>query len=104
MRLLVIWRLADGVSEPDVAPHMESEEKWAWAAYRDDFLREHYLTDDGATVVSVLEATTLEEAKGRIETLPLFAAGLIKPEFLQLRPFMNWEVLFAKASDGRGAT
>jgi hypothetical protein len=43
----------------------------------------------------VLEADDTRQAHEHLHELPLVAAGLLNVELVELRPFVNWTILFA---------
>jgi hypothetical protein len=59
-------------------------------------LREAYATEDPKRVVFVMEADDAAAAKRQLAPLPLVAAGIFELECLELRPFVNWSMLFAQ--------
>lgn len=73
---------------------MEAEEHFAWADYINGRLRQFWLTEVPGLVVMILEYPSLEEAKKSYDELPILKAGLMDPEFHELRPFQSWEYLF----------
>jgi len=46
-------------------------------------------------VVFVLEAEDRAHAQTEISKLPLIASGSFHVELIELRPFVNWSLLFA---------
>jgi hypothetical protein len=58
-------------------------------------LREVYATESPAQVVFVLEAETAGDASLHLSTLPLVAAGSFDVKLIELRPFVNWSMLFS---------
>lgn len=94
MKILVIWRVKPGADIEALQKLLIDEERWAWRSYLNGGLREHYESDMPAAAVSVLEADSVEDAIAQHKDLPLMKAGFIEGEFLPLRPFKNWDVLF----------
>lgn len=70
------------------------EERFAWKIYSDGELREHYESDMPTPAISIIEMESIDAAKARFADLPIHKAGLLEPQYFELRPFMNWEVLF----------
>ncbi len=75
---------------------MTDEVRASWALFAQGVLREAYLTDAPSRVVFVLEAPGVPEAAKELKQLPLIAAGLARLDLLELRPFANWSLLFAR--------
>ncbi len=95
MQILVIWRVKPEVDiKKELLPLMEAEEHYAWADYMRGRLRQFFLTEIPGLVVMILEYPSLEEAKKSYDELPILKAGLMAPEFHELRPFQSWEYLF----------
>ena len=59
-------------------------------------LREAYATATPTRVVFVLEAEDAARAEEHLRKLPLVAAGHFNFEIVELRPFVNWSMLFAQ--------
>ena len=59
-------------------------------------MREAYATPSPTRVVFVLEAADAEAALEHLRKLPLVATGLLRVELIELRPFVNWSLLFAR--------
>ena len=94
MKILVIWRVKPDADTEALKKLLVDEERFAWRSYLSDGLREHYESDMPAPAISILEAASVEDAIAQYEDLPLMKAGFIEGEFLPLRPFKNWDVLF----------
>ena len=43
----------------------------------------------------VLEADDVADAQEHLRRVPLVAAGLFRVDLVELRPFVNWAMLFA---------
>jgi hypothetical protein len=65
-------------------------------AVRIGVLREAYATAVPTRVIFVLEADDVARAEEHLRKLPLIAAGLLHFELVELRPFVNWSMLFAR--------
>lgn len=94
MKILAIYSVLEDADMELIQSMLVEEERFAWEAYLDGWLREHYESDMPSPAVSVIEAESLEVAKAKLDDLPLLAAGLISVSLFPLRPFRNWEVLF----------
>ena len=71
------------------------ELRGSWSPYRSGVLREVYATESPAQIVFVLEADTAGAAASQVSVLPLVAAGAFDVKFIELRPFVNWSMLFS---------
>jgi hypothetical protein len=96
MKVLAMLTLVPDASLETVRAELANELKNSWALYASGALREVYATEDPKRVVFVLEADDIAAAKRFLATLPLVTAGLFNIEFLELRPFVNWAMLFAR--------
>ena len=94
MKILVLWRVKDGADLSEVEKLIVDEERFAWQMFATDELREHYESDMPTPAISILEMESLDAAKKRLADLPINKAGMLEPMWFELRPFMNWEVLF----------
>jgi hypothetical protein len=79
-----------------VRAELAKELTGSWSLFASDILREAYATAAPTRVVFVLEVPDVEHARQHLEGLPLVAAGLMQLELIELRPFVNWSMLFAK--------
>jgi hypothetical protein len=95
MKVLAIVTLMPEAQFATVRAQLANEIKGSWALYASGVLREVYATEDPKKVVFMLEAAGAEAAKQILAPLPMIAAGLFKMEFVELRPFVNWSILFA---------
>ena len=94
MKILALWRLKPDADLEAIQSLLIDEERFAWNAYLSGDLREHYESDMPTPAISILEADSVDDARKRLEDLPLLQAGLISGDFYPLRPFKNWQVLF----------
>ena len=70
--------------------------KGSWALFESGVLREAYATATPTRVVFVLEAEDVARAEQHLRSLPLIATGHLNFELVELRPFVNWSMLFAQ--------
>jgi hypothetical protein len=96
MKFLAIVDVAEGAPLERVRAELISELRASWALFATDVLREAYATASPARVVLVLEARDKAPAEASLRTLPLVAAGLFRVELIELRPFVNWSLLFGR--------
>jgi hypothetical protein len=68
----------------------------SWRLFASGFLREAYATGAPTRVVFVLEAESSTAADTQLRKLPLVAQGRMLVELVELRPFVNWSMLFAQ--------
>jgi hypothetical protein len=95
MRILAIIDVAPSAKLETVKRELVSELKGSWALYASGTLREAYATASPTRVVFVLEADDVAHADRELYKLPLVAQGLFTCELVELRPFVNWSMLFA---------
>jgi hypothetical protein len=96
MKVLAIIDVAPGANMPELAKALPEEIKGSWGLNASGVLREAYATAKPTRVVFVLEADSAAAAEAHLGPLPLVAAGLMKVEYVELRPFVNWSALFAR--------
>jgi hypothetical protein len=96
MKILAIIDLAPGALLESARNDVISELKESWALFASGVLREAYATATPTKVVFVLEADDIGRADEHLRKLPLVAAGFFRIELLELRPFANWSMLFAR--------
>ncbi len=95
MKVLALVTLKPGTPLTEVRPQLLDELRGSWSLYRSGVLREVYATDSPTQVVFILEADTAAAASLQVSALPLVAAGLFDVQFIELRPFVNWSMLFS---------
>lgn len=95
MKVLAVLTLMPEAKLETVRAELADELKASWALYASGVLREVYATEDPKRVVFVLEADDAAGAKRLLAPMPLVSAAMFKMEFVELRPFVNWSMLFA---------
>jgi len=95
VKILAILTLMPAVEPDTVRAELAEELKGSWALYVSGVLREVYATEDPKKVVFMVEAADAASAKQVLARLPMIAAGMFNMEFVELRPFVNWSMLFA---------
>jgi muconolactone delta-isomerase len=95
MKVLAMMTLMPEVKIETVRAELANELKCSWALYASGVLREVYATGDPEKVAFMVEAADVEAARQILAPLPMIAAGMFKVEFVELRPFVNWSILFA---------
>jgi hypothetical protein len=96
MKILAILDVSPGAPMEIVRAELANELKGSWTLFASGELREAYATATPTRVVFVLEAENVAHAEGHLRKLPLVAAGHFKFELVELRPFVNWSMLFAQ--------
>ncbi len=96
MKVQAILTLMPQTPLETVRGELADELRGSWALYASGVLREIYATDDPKKVVFVLEAADAQAARQALAPLPMIAAGMFGMEIVELRPFVNWSMLFAK--------
>jgi hypothetical protein len=96
MKILAVIALAPGAAMERVRAELVDELRASWSLYTSGVLREAYATDSPARVVFMLEAASVPEATELIAAMPLVAAGCLRFELTELRPFANWSRLFVE--------
>jgi hypothetical protein len=96
MKILAIIDVAPGAPVERVRDELANELKGSWGLFASGVLREAYATAVPTRVIFVLEADDVARAEEHLRKLPLIAAGLLHFELVELRPFVNWSMLFAR--------
>jgi hypothetical protein len=96
MKILAIIDVAPGSDISGIRTELPSELRGSWGLFSSGVLREAYATAAPTRVVFVLEAESTAEANAHLQKLPLVASGAMRIELVELRPFVNWSMLFAE--------
>jgi len=96
MNILAILDVLPGAPMDSIRSKLANELKGSWALFAAGVLREAYATETPTRVVFVLEAEDAAHAEEHLRKLPLVAAGYLNIELVELRPFVNWSMLFAQ--------
>jgi hypothetical protein len=96
MKFIAIIDVVPGAPLERLRAELSNELKESWKLYAAGTLREAYATDAPTRVVFVLEAADAASAATDLGNLPLIRAGLLAYELIELRPFANWSLLFAR--------
>jgi hypothetical protein len=94
MKFLALVEVAEGAEIARIRAELQSELKASWALFASGVMREAYATETPTRVVFVLEAADRGAASAALDSLPLVAAGMFKVELVELRPFVNWSLMF----------
>jgi hypothetical protein len=95
VKVLAIIDVAPNANMDRIRAELRDQLKGSWSLFSAGVLREAYATVIPTRVVFVLEAGSVTEADERLRALPLIAAGLLRAELVELRPFVNWSMLFS---------
>ena len=97
MKILAIVYVVPGASMESIRAEIKNEIMGSWELFSSGVLREAYSTATPSRVVFILEADDIGSARAHLRELPLVAAGLLSLELVELRPFVNWSMLFSGA-------
>ena len=95
--VLVIQTPRQGVTFQQVMAVIPEEIRATVKLYLDGKIREWYSRGDGKGVVFLVEATTADEARAMMETLPLAKAQLMNSEYIPVGPLMPLRALNPEA-------
>jgi muconolactone delta-isomerase len=89
MQFLVVFRRRnEAFSAEQFAPLMDPEAKAARALYQDGFTRQIWSRGDEPGAVLLVEAADAEEVERRLQSLPLYNAGMLEATVItQLIPY-----------------
>jgi hypothetical protein len=96
MKVLAILDVSPGEPMKIVRAKPANELKGSWALFASGVLREAYATATPTRVVFVPKVENVAHAEEHLRKLPLVAAGHFNLELVELRPFVNWSMLFAQ--------
>jgi hypothetical protein len=96
MKVLAIVDVVPGSDLQALRAELPHEVRGSWELFTKGVIREAYATAEPTRVVFVLEAEDAADAKATLEKLPLLERGLLKAQYVELRPFVNWAMLFAR--------
>jgi hypothetical protein len=95
--VLVIQTPRQGVTFQQVMAVIPDEIRATVKLYLDGKIREWYSRGDGKGVVFLVDATTADEARAMVETLPLGKAQLMDIEYIPVGPLMPLRALNPEA-------
>lgn len=91
--VLVIETPREGVTFSQVFAVMPQETRATVKLYLDGKIREWYSRGDGKGVVFLVEATSVDEARGIVESLPLAKEQLVDSQYIPVGPLVPLRVL-----------
>jgi hypothetical protein len=95
MKILATLTVKPEANLEKLRAELADELRGSWALYACGALREVYATERPRRVVFVIEAADAAAARQLLAPLPWVAAGAFEIAFSELRPFVNWSMLFA---------
>jgi muconolactone delta-isomerase len=91
MQFLVLSRRrTDQFPDAEFAARVESEFEQARALYADGFVRQIWARADMPGACILLEADSLEQARERLMTLPLYQAEMVEFSLVPLKPYAGF--------------
>lgn len=94
VKILALEVEAEGIKPEQYKPHLKAEARSIWELYQNGTIRELYFRADRSEAVLILECRDVNEAKERLESLPLVQCGLITFELIPLVPYPGFARLF----------
>jgi hypothetical protein len=91
--VLVIETPKEGVTFPQVFAVMPQEARATVKLYLDGKIREWFSRADGKGVVFLVEATSVDDARAIIESLPLAKEQLMDSQYIPVGPLVPLRVL-----------
>ena len=83
-------RRADRFSEAEFAALVDAEIARARELYADGFIRQIWHRGDRPGACILLEADSIEQARARLQTLPLIRAGMLDVSIVPLGPYAGF--------------
>ena len=99
--VLVIQTAKRDVTTQQIMAVMPSEIRATVKLYFDGKIREWYSRGDGKGVVFFVNASTVDEARAAMETLPLAKEQLMDHEYIPVGPLMPLRALMGTAGQNR---
>jgi hypothetical protein len=96
VKILAVIDVVPGTDMAALRAGLPSELKETWDLFSAGVLREAYATATPTRVVFVLETQSQDEAAAHLRKFPLVASGALRFELVELHPFVNWSMLFAR--------
>jgi hypothetical protein len=97
MKILAIIDVVTGANLEELRSELPNELRGSWELFSQGVLREAYATASPGRVVFVLEAEDHADAQKQLDSLPLVGKKILRVELVELRPFVNWSMLFARS-------
>lgn len=94
MQILLISKLAPGVTVEQTYPDAKGEAELAWQYYSTGRYRQIYQRQDGGGVVAFLESHSLDEAKQLAETMPMVKKHIVEYKLIPFGYFQPFSFLF----------
>ena len=88
--LIVSRRRLESFSEAEFTARIEQEFEQARTLYTDGFIRHIWRRGDLAGACILVEADSEDQARERINTLPLYQAGMIEFLLIPLKPYAGF--------------
>ena len=88
--LTVSRRLTESFAEADFAARAEEERAQARALYAERFIRQIWQRGDVAGACILVEANSEAHVRERLNTLPLYQAGMIEFSIIPLNPYAGF--------------
>lgn len=96
MKIIALEKEMPEVPFERIMPHLAAESLRAYELMQANVLREIYREQGGFRHVLIFECTSVEEAEGYVQSLPLVREGIIAFELIALGPYPGFERLFAQ--------
>jgi len=96
--VLVIQTAKQGVTFQQIRTVMPAEIRATVQLYLDGKIREWYSRGDGKGIVFLLNASTEDEARGIMETLPLAKEKLLDEQYVPVGPLLPLRMLINAAA------
>ncbi|MDP7539369.1 MAG: superoxide dismutase [Alphaproteobacteria bacterium] len=90
MKVIAIAHRSTEHSAEDFAPHLEAEAHRALTLFAEQSFRELYSRTDGKGAIIVLEAASEDEAREKLESLPLAKLGMLSFDIYGTQPYRGF--------------
>ncbi len=87
--LTISRRRTESFSEADFAARRDEEVAQARVLYAEGFFRQLWMRGDVAGACLLIEADSEEQVRERLNTLPLYRAGMLEFSIIPLKPYVG---------------
>ena len=102
--LILTRRLSERFPESEFATRLDAEVAQAKVLYAEGFFRQLWHRRDIAGACILVESDSEEHVRERLDTLPLFRAGMLDVSIIPLKPYAGFCPPSPKATAGKPET
>jgi len=99
MQVLAIDKMLREVDESEIIQHLPEELEATVKLYLEEKVRTFYFRHDRPGIILVLEASSLDQAKEFLDTLPLVKVGILDFDLIPIGPLMPLTEVFPRLKE-----